>query len=366
MLKSLLKEKAYLPILKMNDGTPVTAENWRERRAELKEALEVYSYGRTPALPLRVWGEVLEQEENAYAGKVRREKVQLSFETEKGVMRYPIEIFVPKKEEKPPVLLHIAFRPVPDRYIPVEEITDGGYALVVVCYKDMVNDNLHGDFSDGIAAHFGVEKDRKPEEWGKIGMWAYGASRVLDYILAERTDMDGSRVAVIGHSRLGKTALWCAAYDERFAAAVSNDSGYGGAASSKYGTGETIDDFMHWGSWEWFCENFKNYQGKENEKPYDQSFLTAMIAPRYVLVNSAKYDKGADPLGEYLTTKHASAAWEILGEKGLICPEDRLPECGELFADGNVGYFYRDGMHFLSREDWNAAMRFLDKKFGRK
>ncbi len=366
MLKDILAEKDYLPVLKMADGSAVTPERWNERRAQMLELLEKYSYGHTKKRPTRVWGEVISTDQKTYAGKVKTEKVTVSFETENGVFSYPVEFFIPNKEACPPVFLHIAFRPVPDRYIPVEEITDAGYALAVVLYQDMVNDNHCGDYSDGIAKHFGTTVERDPEEWGKIGMWAYGASRVLDYMIAERKDIDTERVAVIGHSRLGKTALWCAAQDERFAAAISNDSGYGGAASSKHGKGERITDFLRVGSWDWFCENFKEYSGeKEDEKPYDQSFLSALIAPRYLCVGSAVLDFGADPEAEFLTTLHASRAWELLGASPLICP-DRMPQAGDRFFDGNVGYHLRDGMHFLSREDWGAYIEFLDKKFKNK
>ena len=362
MLKKLLKEKDYLPILKMQNGEEVTKETWRARRAEMQALLEEYSYGPTPKAPTHVWGEVQKRDELAYAGKVVEERITISFETERGTFSFPIDLYTPTRVQKPPVFLHIAFRSVPDKYIPVEEIIDGGFALAVVCYKDIVNDNLHGDYSDGLGKYFGVTADRAPNEWGKIGMWAYGASRVLDYILSERKELDGKRVTVIGHSRLGKTALWCAALDERFFGVVSNNSGYGGAASSKHGEGERVKDFLRVGSWDWYCENFKNYAELEDEKPYDQSFLLAMIAPRYLHVNSAIEDRGADPKGEFLTTLHASCAWELLGEKGLVCP-NRMAVPGDLFDEGKVGYFLRSGRHFLSREDWNAAMKFLKKKF---
>ncbi len=363
MLKQKLIEKDYLPILKSTDGTAVTKETWNERRAEMLALLEKYSYGKTPKKPTRVWGGVLNTDKKSYAGKVTAERILISSKTESGVFCFPVEFYIPNKLKCPPLLLHLAFRPVPDRYIPVEEITDAGYALAVIVYKDIVNDNLNGDFSDGIAKHFGTTSARLPDEWGKIGMWAYGASRVLDYITAERRDIDAGKVAVIGHSRLGKTALWCAAQDERFAAAISNDSGYGGAASSKHGKGERVTDFLNCGSWDWFCESFIEFAGeKEDKKPYDQSFLLALIAPRYLCVGSAILDTGADPEAEFLTALHASAAWELLGEKGLICP-DRMPKAGDLFIDGSVGYHLRDGMHFLSREDWNAYIKFLDKRF---
>lgn len=363
MLKSALKERDYLPILRLSDGTDVTRDTWNLRREEMLSLLKKYSYGNTPPAPKNVWGEVISSDASAYAFKVKQESVRVFFETERGVSSFPVEFFIPQHVIKPPVFLHLAFRPVPDRYIPVEEITDAGYAIAVVCYKDMVNDNLHGDYSDGIAAHFGTTIDRAPDEWGKIGMWAWGASRVMDYMIAERDDVDTARVAVIGHSRLGKTALWCAAQDERIAAACSNDSGYGGAASSKHGKGERVTDFLRAGSWDWYCENFKLFSGElEDEKPYDQSFLLALIAPRYLCVGSAVLDRGADPTAEFLTAKHASCAWELLGKDGLVCP-DRLAEVGDRFTEGAVGYHLRDHGHFLSREDWGAYIRFLDRKF---
>ncbi len=364
MISTKLAEKGYLPILQRNDGTDVTPETWEQRRQELLEALQVHSYGFTPPAPRRVWGEVLQEDPNAYAGKVREVGISVSFETEHGICTFPVSLYIPKVPEKPPVFLHLAFRPVPDRYIPVEEITDSGFALAVVCYKDMVNDNHFGDFSDGIAAHFGTGPDRASDAWGKIGMWAYGASRVLDYLIAERSqELDTGKVAVIGHSRLGKTALWAAAQDTRFWCAVSNNSGYGGAASSKHGTGERVRDFMRVGSWDWYCENFKDYTDeKEDCKPYDQAYLLALIAPRYLCVGSAAEDRGADPEAEFLTSLWASSAWELLGEKGLVLPKETMPVPGDHFKEGKVGYHLRSGRHFLSREDWNHYIRFLKEK----
>ncbi len=363
-LRKLLRERAYLPILQMNDGSAVTAENWQARRAELKALLEEYSYGTMPPPPLHVAGKTVFTDAIAYAGKVKNERVEITVETERGEFSFPVELFIPYRPEKPPVILHLAFRPVPDRYIPVEEITDAGYALAVVVYKDLVNDSYFEDYSDGIAALFGTTAERGNTEWGKIGMWAWGGSRVMDY-LQRREDLDRDHVAVMGHSRLGKTALWCGALDERFAAVISNDSGYGGAASSKMGKGERITDFIRVGSYDWFCRRFLEFQGDgEDHKPYDQSFLLALVAPRYLCVGSAVLDRGADPTSEFLTACHASAAWELLGERGLICP-DRLPEVGEHFAEGRIGYHMRAGRHYLSREDWNAYIRFLDRKFGR-
>ncbi len=363
MQKDILSKRNYLPIMKMADGTAVTYDNWQARRREMRELLEKYSYGRTPDVAVTVKGVLKKQGRYHCAGKCTEELMELIYETVYGEGRFPIQIFTPVACDHSPILLHIGFGLAPHMYIPVEEIIDSGYALVVVDYRDMVNDNLHGDFSDGIASHFQMTQNRATDEWGKIGMWAWGASRVLDYLIAQRQDLDTKRVAVIGHSRLGKTALWCAAQDERFAAVISNNSGYGGAASSKHGNGERVTDFLRVGSWDWFCENFKGYTGAlEDEKPYDQSFLLALIAPRYLLVGSAEQDRGADPEAEFLTTLHASQAWELFGQKGLVT-NDSMPKPGDFLGDGNVLYHYRKGMHFLSRDDWKAYIRFLDRKF---
>lgn len=367
MLQEILKERDLLPILTMNDGTPVTPENWEQRRAEMREALEVYSYGHTLPAPDKVWGEVASTNEKAYANKAIQQKVNISFETERGVFTFPIWVFVPKRVENPRPFLHIAFRygqPVKDepiRRVPVEEILDNGYALVSMAYCDVVNDRLNGDYSDGLAAYFGVTKERGAEEWGKIGLWAYAASRTLDYLLT-RTDIDAEHTAVVGHSRLGKTALWTAAQDERFWCAISNNSGYGGAATSKHGNGERVQDFLDCGSWDWYCENFKQFTGeKEDQKPYDQAYLLALIAPRYLCVGSAVEDYGADPDSEFLTSLWASQAWELLGEKGLVTP-DKMPDVGDVLSEGNVQYHLRAGNHFFSRTDWLHYIRFLESK----
>ena len=362
-IREQLNKRDYLSILTMNDGTPVTKQDWRNRRKELIELLEQYSYGRTPRVKVTVSAKDAHSVRYDCAGKCSHEALTLVYKTELGEGSFPIQIFTPTDVKKPPVFLHIGFGLAPHWYIPAEEIIDSGYALVVVDYRDMVNDNHYGDFSDGIAAHFGTTKDRARDEWGKIGMWAWGASRIMDYLVAERKELDTEKVALIGHSRLGKTALWCAAQDERFAAVISNNSGYGGAASSKRGEGERITDFIRLGSDDWFSESFKDFSGeKEDSKPYDQSFLLALIAPRYLLVGSAELDRGADPKSEFLTTAHASCAWELLGEDGLVRSDD-MPSAGAFLGDGNILYHYRKGKHFLSRDDWAAYIRFLDKKY---
>lgn len=369
MLKEILKERDLLPVLKMGDGSEVNKENWHKRRREMRELLEEYSYGITPPAPSeamqpsRLWGEIIgEENPERFAGKVLEEKINVTFETAKGECTIPFTLLVPKNKEPMPVFLLLMFdSEIPNRFLPAAEITDRGYAVAAVCYKDIMNDNLCGDFNNDIAKVFGTTRNRFGNEWGKIGMWAYGASRILDYLLT-REDIDAEKTIVIGHSRLGKTALWAGAQDERFWGVISNNSGYGGAATSKFGNRyEQIEDFLYHGSWDWYCENFKKLRGREDEKPYDQSFLLALVAPRYLCVGSAEEDPGADHDSEFITTLWASSAWELLGKKGLITP-DNMPKPGDRLHEGCIGYHLREGRHCLSREDWNIYMDFFDKK----
>ena len=358
-----------LPILTLNDGSAVTPENWPVRRKEMLDALSVYSYGYTPALPVHVQGDIEAEDAHEFGNKIVYQKVRLSIENEKGVFAFPVYLYIPRHVEKPPVFLHPAFRvgipsgTPPLRYTPAEEITDAGYALALIDFEDMVNDRGHGDFTDGLATFFGTSVNRASDEWGKIGMWAYGLSRVLDYLLT-RDDLDAMHTAVIGQSRMGKAALWAGAQDERFYCTIANNSGYGGAATSKGGHGERVRDFLDAGSWDWYCENFKLFTDeKEDKKPYDQAWLLALIAPRLLCVGSGVEDRGADPESEFLTTNWASQAWDMLGTKGLITP-DRMPVPGDVLHEGYVGYHLRPGGHFLTRQDWQYYIDFLNKKLG--
>ncbi len=357
----LQSELAYrdLPsLLTHTDGTPVTAASWPRRREELLEILRVNSYGRTPAAPEKVWAEVLRENRDAYAGKAVHRLVKLCFDTPKGVFSFPVNLFLPYAAEKAPVFIHINFRPnVPDQYCPVEEILDNGFALALFCYEDVIADSHDGNFDQGLGAMFReAGTARTPDEWGKIGMWAYACSRVLDWLILE-DETDWRHAAVVGHSRLGKTALWAAAQDERFCLAVSNDSGFGGAAIHKKGTGERVADFIRAGSWEWYCETFLTYLDKEDiNTVYDQHMLLACIAPRHLCVGSAEHDSGADPKSEFLNCYAQNEVYSLLGIPGLVTP-DEYPAADTALQEGTISYHMRSGTHFFSRTDWGYYMR---------
>lgn len=357
MLEEMLKNRAVIPLLKMSDGSDVSTATWRRRREEMLEILQEQAYGYTPP-PVSVDGKILEENDIAFAGKVLEQTVRITFDTPGGPYSFPVQLFIPCEPSRPPVFLHLAFRPFPDKYLPIEEVCDNGFAVAIAVYSDITPDTHFGDFSSGLAARY-IKGSRSPGEWGKIGMWAYAASRVMDY-LAGRSDIDSSSVAVMGHSRLGKTALWCGAQDERFYCVCSNDSGYGGAAIARSGTGEVVKDFLKAGSWDWYCERFKDDVDRDNDKQYDGHMLLSLIAPRLLCVGSAQIDPGADPQSEFLSCVAASDAYRLLGCDGLITP-DRMPMAGTTLHSGKIGYHMRPGRHFLSRYDWLHYIAFIKK-----
>lgn len=345
-------------ILTFSDGTKVTdAASWEMRRNEIKEILMKEEYGYMPPLPKAVCGTVTERDEKCASGHAALEKINISFDTPKGDFTFPILFFAPNDGKKHPLIILINFRPDPyDMYFPAEEIIDKGFCLAVIHYNDISEDN--NDITDKLGGCFNRPTDGTG--YGKIMLWAYGASRAADYLIT-RPEVDADNMAVCGHSRLGKTAMVCGAFDERFRFVYSNDSGCGGAAleQTKHEGGETIS-VMNEIFPVWFCENRRKYANHENEMPFDQHFLAALTCPRYLAIGSASLDDWADQYSEQLCAVAASPAWKICGKKGYIGKEDPA-DIGDIFNDGDISYHLRDGMHFFGRADWNVWMDFIKK-----
>ena len=341
-------------LLKFADGRAVTGAEWPKRRNELIKILSEQLYGFSPEAPKEVCGRILSEQPNCCAGHATLQEIEISWQGEKGACSFPMHLFVPRADAPVPLVLLINFRKdAYDMYFPAEEIIDNGFALGVIYYNDITTDNA--DFTTGIAAMY---ERNSVVSWGKIGMWAFGMSRALDY-LCTRPEFDINRIAAIGHSRLGKTALWCAAQDERVTYAGSNDSGCCGAALEKtrHEGGETLDRITTVFPF-WFREDVRKNAGHEAEMPYDQHFLLAACAPRCVMVGSASLDFWADQYSEQLACVAASPAWELLGKTGYAGPEAPA-KVGDDFSRGCIGYHLRDGVHFLSRADWLSYMDFM-------
>jgi len=356
-IQQLLATRKLPELLQFQDGAPVkTTADWQLRRREILEIFQQNEFGFLPPAPQCVYCDSWETDERFCAGNAPLTKLALHAELANGkAFTFPVYQVIPKADKPLPAFIHISFRAdMPDRYMPGEEICDNGFALFSFCYQDITRDNA--DFADGLAEYFCTARETNPASPGKIALWAWAAMRVMDYI-ETLPQIDQTRVAVVGHSRLGKTALFAGAMDERFALTISNDSGCGGAALSRSKTGENIADICRAFPF-WFCKNYQNFAEKETNAPFDQHFLLACMAPRGLYAASASEDAWADPTSEFLACAAASEVWALFGKAGLS-HQDRPPQSGEDYPNGCIGYHLRSGCHYFSRYDWIRYMRFL-------
>ncbi len=326
-------------------------------REQMKKILQDNEYGYIPDVDYKCTISEPEIIEKRYlAGTVCHSVVNITIETEYGKHTFPVNRVLHNDGEKHPFFVFLNFRAdVPDRYYPLEEVIDEGFDVLSVCYKDITSDD--GDFKNGLAGVLLKDGQETDTTCGKIMMWAWTASRILDY--AQTLDaLDMKRAAVMGHSRLGKTALVAGMMDERFTFAFSNCSGNSGAALSRGNTGETITDIVKVFPF-WFCKNYRQFTENNYAPHFDQHFLVASIAPRYAYVASATLDAWADPNAELLTCVAASKMYEDMGLTGFVF-DGELPKAGDKFLEGRIGYHNHHGNHFLSRHAWKNFMEYME------
>jgi hypothetical protein len=352
------------------DGTRVTTrEQWEaKRRPEILELFRKHVYGRSPGAG-EVSFEVLETDAKAVDGKATRKRVRIT--SKQGGQQgksfaFEVSVLTPNGAGgKVPGFVLINNRPVasadPTRaerngFWPAEEILARGYATAVFRTGDVDPDkDGPAERAKGVRGAFVVDNSGG-DAWATISAWAWGASRVLDYLQTDAA-VDGTKVAVVGHSRGGKTALWAAAQDERFAMAVSNCSGRGGASITRRRMGETVKRINTAFPY-WFCDNYKKYDDREDELPVDQHELIALVAPRAVYVASAETDFWADPRGEFLALAHAS---RVYGLYGLVGPKpDDMPGIETPGVWGRQANHMHRGGHNLTPYDWQRYLDFAD------
>ena len=356
------------------------------RRPELMALFETEMFGKMPGKPADMHFKLLSSDAEALGGKATRKEVAVYFDAAEKVYMVLL-MYVPNDRKGPvPAFLGVNFKgnhgttDDPEVSMPTDQQLEGygpqyrlearganahrwpyeyvisqGYAVVTFSRED-VDPDWHDGFKNGVHAVMDKGLERKADSWGTVATWSWGLSRALDYLETDE-DIDSRKVAVIGHSRLGKAALWAGAVDQRFALVISNNSGCSGAAISRRQFGEHLlrinTTFPHW-----FCENYKKYNSKEDTLPFDQHELIAMIAPRPVYVASASLDDWADQKGEMLALVNASPVYKLYGYEGFHAEE--LPPVNTPMVTDRMGYHMREGKHNIVLYDWQQYVYFAD------
>lgn len=387
--------KEFPDVLTMQDGTKITTKkDWEEkRRPELKELFQAYMYGRFPAKPEKVTAKVLFEDAKALDGKGTLREVEISF----GPPEWPkIYLLVAVPNGKTPaacfvgpnfggnhlVTAHEKVR-IPTEWVPanypgvekgtnkataagrgkqadtwpLQQVVEKGYAVATFYCGDIQPDRPNVD--EGMRKTMPKPPGgQRGDETATIMWWAWGIHRAVDYLLTDKS-IDGKRLAVVGHSRLGKTALLAGAFDDRIAVVIPHQSGCGGAgpSRSKNDKAETVKrittSFPHW-----FCSRFAWFGDDVTKLPFDQHCLVAICAPRPVLFTNAEEDQWANPSGQFEVLAAAAPAYRLYGDENPVA--DKMPEQGKL-SDSRLGYFIRAGKHSMTPDDWKVYMQFADK-----
>jgi len=355
-------------LLTTGKGLKVTGqEDWfKLRRPEVMELFTSQVYGRVPTTPFVKSIKVVKEDRNAMNGAATLKLIDVTITANAKSLTIHLGLFVPNNVPKPvPAFLLICNRP-PENidftrtkksdFWPAEQVIARGYAVAAFYNADVDPDDFD-DFINGI--HGILDTNRTPEAWGTIAAWAWGASRCMDYLVSDK-DIAPDKVAVIGHSRGGKTSLWAGAIDQRFALVIGNDAGRGGTSLARRRYGETVeminDVFPHW-----FCGNFRKYNNNEDSLPVDWHSLMALIAPRALYVASADQDLVSDPRGQYLALCKSLPVYQLFSTKNILPNE--MPALDKPVFGGQLAYHIRSGEHNLLLKDWNYFMDYADVIF---
>ena len=349
-----------------------TREQWEKVRApELLEEFTREEYGRRPVeRPAALAFEKAAPDQVMMDGKAIRKRIRVMYAGPYGGGAFVFTAFIPKQAKPAPAFILICNRSPDDNidperkvkseFWPAEEIVARGYAAIAFWNGDIAPDRSTGNTQGVFTAFDDVERQyRRKDRWGTLSAWAWGASRVMDWIETEPL-LDAGHVAVVGHSRGGKTALVAGVYDKRFAMACSNDSGCSGAKLNHIDLPKSehlvqiVSTFPFW-----FCPNYTAHVNAERDWRVDQHEFIALIAPRLVCIASASEDAWAGQLGEYWSGVLASPAWELYGRKGLVA--EGFPGADRPLQEGCISYHMRTGKHNLTSYDWARYMDFADR-----
>lgn len=379
------------PLTLENGARVRDAGSWyRQRRPELARLFEENVYGRSPVQAGNTSWEVFDVEKKALGGQAVRKQVTIYFSKDRQGPREDLLIYLPSSARKPaPLILTLNFTGnqsvvadpgvrlggIWDRSTKtkrqaseesrgsnkdfagaVEKALTRGYGIATIYYGDIEPDFL-GGMSLGVRQIFLPPGQSEPAEdqWGAISAWGWGLSRALDYLETDQ-EVDAKRVAIMGHSRLGKTVLWAGALDTRFAMVLASCSGEGGASLSRRNYGETVKHLNHNFPYQ-FSRNYLKFGDHVDQLPVDSHELIALIAPRHVYLSTADQDQWADPKGEFLAAVAAGPVFKLLGKRGL--DTDQMPATDKPIIH-DIAFHCHAGKHQVLPFDWDQYLRFAD------
>jgi hypothetical protein len=382
---SELPRRNELPdALTMFDGKAVTSKNmWTDkRRTELQLLFMHYEYGVFPPAT-NISSRVEYADKNCFGGKATLKLITIRFGPREP--RLDLMVIVPNHRKNPaPVFLGMNFGGnyalVTNKVVPLprglirgkapkeegrgkqvdawatEQSIDRGYAVATLFCNDVEPDSI--DATNGVREL--LFRQTGPTAYGTIAAWAWGLQRVVDYLVTDK-DIDKHRIAVTGHSRLGKAAIVAAAFDQRIAMAVPLQSGTGGAAPSRGNDKSESVASINTSFPNWFCDEFKKFNDQPERLPFEQHCLIALCAPRPVLLGCATEDVWANPMGQFEMLKAADKVYRLVSTDGLATTQ--FPEVNHV-VDSTLGYFIRPGKHSMTKGDWKVFLDFADKHFG--
>lgn len=356
-------------LLRTERGTTINdVKSWEKlRRPEILTLFDKHIYGQVPTDFDKIDFSVRNEDLQAMDGRAHLKEVEIKIIRRGKSALVNLTLFIPNGNKKPVpgfLLIHnldkrniSTSRDTISESWPAEKVIEAGYAIASLRLKESTPDD-EVKYKDGVLRLY-PERQLMDEGMKTIGSWAWAASRIMDYFEKD-AQIDERRIAIVGHSRSGKTALWTAVSDKRFAMAIANNSGNTGAALSRRNFGETVNRintrFPHW-----FNNNYKKYNNNEKNLPIDQHMLIALIAPRPVYITSASEDLWSDPLGMFLAEKEVEKVYQLYGLKSNL--PSQHPTVNSPIYKSVLGYHMRNGKHDLTKYDWKQFIKFANFHF---
>ncbi len=381
--------------LTFNNGKPVkNVRQWKKRRAEIVKLFEENQYGKWPAKKPALRYDV--QQDLGFDGTAVRKQITLYFSPDDNGPRVDVLVYLPKDAVGPaPILLNLsfsqnnmvvgdpgvkpghrwdprtkAFVEVPAMNMPggmgmrfgmdatVKKFLEEGFGFATLCYTDITPDFEDNDELGLRGLYHTPGAPRADNDWGSISAWALGVSRLMDYFEKD-PDIDATRVAITGCSRLGKTTIWTGAIEPRIKVVMPSCSGEGGAAISRRNYGETVAHLAEKTRFPYqFCPKYGYWGDKVHEMPVDAHMLVALIAPRPLLLQTGSTDIWSDPKGEWLALIEGRKVYELFGKD--VPQGDEMPAADQPIYT-TLGYAMHEGGHGVMPQDWTFYLEFMKR-----